>query len=1466
MIRSEQGIMDVHDRFSFRRITWPTFSLAILVAVMAMGVQGRLLAKEPFAAGLPEFGAIGPPPPDEVIRLNLDPFYKKYVAVETFPIIASGKVSDYALLEAAHIVGSMLGERSDILHALSEQGIRLSIMSVDERTTDIPEHADLRPEAYWNRRARGLGSTLARPAVSCGEENLLGYPGDPYATENILVHEFAHTIQLQGLKAVDSTFNQRLERAYETALAQGKWKDTYAAQNEQEYWAEGVQSWFDTNRSNDHDHNGIDSREELKQYDPTLSALLTEVFGDQEWKYVHPSLRKEAAHLDGYDALRVPTFSWSKQEQEAYNDHTEADAPRQETSPPPERPNILFIAIDDLRPELGCYGVQEIKTPNMDRLASQGVVFDRAYCQQAVCNPSRASLLTGLRPDSTKVWDLVTDFRDTIPDVVTLPQHFKQNGYYAVGMGKIYHNTFPDPKSWSVPKPKPKGYQTYSKEVRSQLDQKRKEAREAGMTEREIGNRIRGPATDIEDVPDHQRFDGALGNLALEQLREAHSQDAPFFLAVGFIRPHLPWTPPKKYWDLYDPMEIPLAANDFLPHNAPPVSYGDRSLGGMYELMDCMDFKEAPSPFEGTLTEAQQRRLKHGYYASVSFVDTQVGRLMDELDRLGLRDNTIVVLWGDHGWKLGEHNGWCKQTNYEIDTRSPLIIAAPGAKANGKHSKSLVEFVDIYPTLCKLAKLPLPEHLEGTSIAPLLDNPNRMVKQAAFSQFPRRHDGAKYMGYAMRTDRYRYVEWLNSETGETSDVEVYDEEEDPEENNNIALRPENAQLLGQLQNQLWKGFARPEVNAKQKTAKQKQRPNILFLMGDDWSWPHAGILGDPVVKTPTFDRIAREGVLFENAFVSAPSCTPSRMAIATGQWHWRLGEAVNLGGSLAKDVNVYPEMLQDVGYTIGYARKGAAPSKHLYRGSDPFGPRFDSFQKFFAKRKADEPFCFWYGSGEPHRPYTWQSGVESGMKLDDVNVPACLPDNETTRTDLGDYYFDVQRFDKDAAGMIALLEKNGELENTIVVMSGDNGLPFPRCKATLYDTGTRVPLAIRWGAKIKGGRSIKDFVSLCDLAPTFLEAAGIEAAPAMTGRPLTAILASKKSGQIEPERFYALTAMERHVFPYPSRAIRTTGYLYIRNFEPETWPTGYGDGPLPTYDFTTRHWPSGAEAFSFNVDPSPSKQFMLQNPEDPLVAPLNVLAFGPRPEEELYDLRNDPDQLNNVADQPQYRRTRQELHSLLYSKLIASQDPRLAAPGHRVESIEGWTVFVNERLLEKEKEVTEQALGLLTKQLKTIVKLVPARAVAHFRTVPLWLSPLYEGKGPTAEYHPAVGWLRENGRDPAMAKCVEFTNISIFEKEYKRMPFFVLHELAHAYHNQVLGFDDAVIKAVYQRAVESGKYDAVKNQAGKTMRAYAMTDHKEYFAENTEAFFGQNDFQPFNKDELKTHDPEMYALLDQIWN
>ncbi|MFT5109942.1 MAG: N-sulfoglucosamine sulfohydrolase [Verrucomicrobiales bacterium] len=434
----------------------------------------------------------------------------------------------------------------------------------------------------------------------------------------------------------------------------------------------------------------------------------------------------------------------------------------------------------------------------------------------------------------------------------------------------------------------------------------------------------------------------------------------------------------------------------------------------------------------------------------------------------------------------------------------------------------------------------------------------------------------------------------------------------------------------------------------------EQRPNIVVFMADDWSYPHAGAYGDKTVATPNFDRIAREGILFHHAFVSTPSCTPSRLSILTGQHVWRLKEGDSLGGSLREEFDVYTEMLEKSGYRIGRYGKGVWPSKHRFRNRDSFGTRFKSFGAFIRERNGDEPFCFWYGGKDPHRPYESGIGEKSGIDLASIKVPACLPDNATVRSDLADYYWCVQRFDREVGEVLERLEKMGELENTLIVISGDNGMPFPRCKATLYDLGTRVPLAVRWGKRLKSGRRVEDFVNLCDLAPTMLRAAGMHPGMQMTGASLMPILLSEKAGQVDPQRTFVVTGMEKHVYPNPSRALRTGDFLYLRNFDPAGWQMGQIEGENPKYDFAKQPWPTGPGAFSFNIDPSPSKQSMRLNRNTPEAK----LTFARRPSEELYDLKSDPAQLNNIADDPARQSTLEKLRHSLDRELRTSGDPR----------------------------------------------------------------------------------------------------------------------------------------------------------------------------------------------------------------
>ena len=441
------------------------------------------------------------------------------------------------------------------------------------------------------------------------------------------------------------------------------------------------------------------------------------------------------------------------------------------------KPNILFIAVDDLRPSIGCYGDRHAITPNLDRLARRGVRFGQAHCQVAVCNPSRASLMTGQRPDTLGVWTLPIHFREAKPNVVTLPQWLRRHGYTAVGHGKIYHNPTPDPQSWSEPirpiqfqRGYAKGWQARIREVQAKLPDNdwRK-------------NNLRGPATAAPVIDDHKLVDGARTDLAIEDLRRLGQGEKPFFLALGFIRPHLAWISPKKYWNLYDPKTLPVITNGEVTPNTPPYAPSNS-----YELTHYMDLIDFPKPWdEQRVSDAVARRLMHAYYASVSFVDAQIGRLLKTLDEEGLADNTLIVLWSDHGWKLGEHNGWGKMSNYEIDTRVPFIIATPGMKSAGQSTDTPVELLDIFPTICDLTGIRTPDFVQGTSLIPLLKNPSATTNRVAHSQYYRKHDGAEYMGYAMRTSTHRFVEWREFGTGKVTARELYDHRENHSETVNL---------------------------------------------------------------------------------------------------------------------------------------------------------------------------------------------------------------------------------------------------------------------------------------------------------------------------------------------------------------------------------------------------------------------------------------------------------------------------------------------------------------------------------------------------------------------------------------------------------------------------------------------------------------------------------------------------------
>ncbi len=437
------------------------------------------------------------------------------------------------------------------------------------------------------------------------------------------------------------------------------------------------------------------------------------------------------------------------------------------------------------------------------------------------------------------------------------------------------------------------------------------------------------------------------------------------------------------------------------------------------------------------------------------------------------------------------------------------------------------------------------------------------------------------------------------------------------------------------------------------TAKPAKPPNFLILMSDNHSWNHLGSYGDPVVRTPTIDRVAEQGVRFTNAYCSSPSCTPARASMLTGQDPWRLEEGANLWGTLPTKFPVYPDMLEEAGYLVGHAGKGWGPGdyKAAGRSRNPAGDRYDTFEEFYNERDAGQPFCYWFSSRDPHRPYRRDGGKDSGIDLSKIVVPPYLPDTPAVRGDMADYYAEIEHFDSEVSAHLGLLAEMGQTENTIIIIASDNGWQMPRGLANLYDAGSRIPFIISMPKNFAGDRVVDDIVTLTDLAPTLLELAGLPIPADMTAKSLVSILTSTASGIVDPDRNFTVMGRERHAFVrqnglgYPGRAIRTQDFLYIRNYEPDRWPAG--DPPLfGDVDAHMLHYPS------------PTKMELLTRRNDPAVAPLFDLAFAKRPAEELYDLKTDPHQMHNVAAEPDYEARKNELSQQLTAYLKKTGDPR----------------------------------------------------------------------------------------------------------------------------------------------------------------------------------------------------------------
>jgi arylsulfatase A-like enzyme len=456
-------------------------------------------------------------------------------------------------------------------------------------------------------------------------------------------------------------------------------------------------------------------------------------------------------------------------------------------------------------------------------------------------------------------------------------------------------------------------------------------------------------------------------------------------------------------------------------------------------------------------------------------------------------------------------------------------------------------------------------------------------------------------------------------------------------------------------------------------AAETQRPNILLLMSDDQSWLFASAYGCEAIETPAFDRLAREGVLFEHAYCMAPQCAPARATMLSGRPMWQLEEGAVQRSTFPAKFTCYTDVLRDAGYQVGCAGKGWGPGKLGDRKSDPAGRHFRNFAQFLDKRDKSKPFCFWFGSTNPHFPHPDDGG--DLVDVDKIKVPGFLPDCPITRRELAGYLYECVLWDREVARNLEALEAAGLTENTLVVITSDNGMPFVRGKCNLYDHGVRMPFAVRWPARVPGRRVVTDMISFSDVGPTFLAAAGVEKPEEMIGRSFLDVLTSSKDGLVDPERDFVVNARERHMVcrpghvGYPVRAIRTHDYLYLRNFEPDRSPTGR---PYGTCDVTPRE---------DTID-----QYMVEHQNDPAIRPLFELCFVERPAEELYDMKADPDQLDNLADHRDYQEVKERLRERMMVYLKATDDPRTLGRGEVFDQYPFWLNDYDREILKIQKE------------------------------------------------------------------------------------------------------------------------------------------------------------------------------------
>jgi arylsulfatase A-like enzyme len=911
------------------------------------------------------------------------------------------------------------------------------------------------------------------------------------------------------------------------------------------------------------------------------------------------------------------------------------------------RPNVVLIYADDLGyGDVSAYGARRLKTPNIDRLARQGIRFTDAHAPAATCTPSRYAMLTGAYAWRKAGTGILPGNAALIiePGRPTLASVFHRAGYVTGVVGKWHLGLGPaGGPDWNGeirPGPTDIGF-------------------DSAFIMAATGDRV--PTVYVEnrhvvglDPADPIRVSygqplgdspTGRGNPSLLKLHPSHGHDQT--IVNGISRIGYMAGGKAALWKDEDMADV---------FTRKATAFIEQHRGKPFFLFFALHDPHVPRVPHPRFVGATSMGPRGD---AIAQLDWSVGQVLSTLDRLDLAKDTLVLFTSDNGpvlddgyrdsavEKLGDHAPAApfrggKYSNFEGGTRVPFVVRWP-ARVKPAMSDALVSQVDLIASFAALVGPPLsdPNARDSENVLPALLGTSKTARSVLVEQAGALSLRQGHWKYIAPSQGPRIQQSTKTELGNDPEAQLYDLATDVGERHNLATtRPEKVRELAALLDGIRRAGAQPAT---------VKRPNIVLAIADDWSFPHASIYGDPTVSTPNFDRVAREGARFTHAFTAAPSCTPSRAALLTGQAVHRLEQGGNLHGFLPKSYPVYPELFEQAGYSVGYAGKGWGPSRFEPggRARNPAGPLFKSFDDFMQRRQKGSPFCFWFGSTDPHRPYELGTGVQSGLKTDRVQVPRFLPDTLDVRNDLLDYYFEVQRFDRDLGHIIETLDRMGELDNTIIIVTADNGMPFPRAKANVHDGGARVPLAIRWPGVANPGAVIESFVSLTDVAPTVLESVGLKQLDTMTGRTLLPLL----RGQSQPGRDRVFIERERHAnvrrgdLSYPVRAIRTNDYLYIRNFRPDRWPAGDPQQYVAVGPFG-------------DIDGSPSKSLLLDRQTDPTIASYFQLATAKRPAEELYDLRRDPHQVENVAGRPAHRAAQQRLRAELDRWMRETADPR----------------------------------------------------------------------------------------------------------------------------------------------------------------------------------------------------------------